>query len=66
MSKPKVSEDGNKIYIERGDEFFEITVTDEGIIVDLYGDKGNEFIGSPFAATWDEMIPEEPADNSGE
>jgi hypothetical protein len=68
MSKAKVdvnykSEDGTKIYIERGDKFFEITVTDEGIIVDVYGDKGNVHIDSPFAATWDEMIPEE-ADNN--
>lgn len=63
MSKPKVSEDGNKIYIERGDEFFEITVTDEGIIIDVYGDKGNEWIDSPFAATWEEMLPAEDNNN---
>ncbi|MEC8307230.1 MAG: hypothetical protein VXZ72_05240 [Chlamydiota bacterium] len=66
MSKPKVNEDGNKIYIERGDEFFEITVTHEGIIVDVYGDKGNVHIGSPFAATWDEMIPEETDNNNNQ
>lgn len=64
MSDSKVSADGNKVYIERGDAFFEIIVTDEGIIVDMYGDKGNEFINSPFAATWDEMIPEETDNNS--
>lgn len=60
MSEPKISEDENKVYVERGDTFFEITVTDEGIIVDVYGDKGDVYIDSPFTATWDEMIPEEP------
>lgn len=62
MCKPKVNEDGNTIYIERGDELFEIKVTNEGIIIDVYGDKG-EWVDSPFAATWDEMLPEETGNN---
>ena len=65
MSKPKISVICNTIYIERGDELFEIKVTDEGVIVDVYGDKGDVHIDSPFAATWEEMIPEE-ADNNDE
>ena len=63
MSKPKVSEDGNTIYIERGDEFFEIKVTYKGIIIDVYGDEGNVHIDSPFAATWDEMLLEDIGNN---
>ena len=66
MSKPKVSEvseDGNTISIERGDEIFVIKVTCEGIIIDVYGDGGNEWIDSPFAAMWDEMLPEETGNN---
>ena len=63
MNNPRGSENKNKIYIERGDLFFEITVTDEGVIVDVYEDKGNVHSGSWFAATWDELIPED-ASNS--
>ena len=65
MSEPKIAVICKTIYIEREDKTFEIKVTDEGIIIDVYvyGDKGDEWIDSPFSATWDEMLPEE-ADNN--
>ena len=70
MSKPKVSENGNKIYIKHGDKRFQITVTDKGISVDLHTAntgtlRGYQYVGTPFYATWDEMIPKETDNNDG-
>lgn len=65
MSKVTRIEFGNTIHVERGDKIFEITVKDEGITIDVFENYGNEWIDSPFEATWDEMLPEE-ADNNND
>ena len=44
------------------DKLFIIKVTYEGIIVDVYTEDGEEFIDSPFAATWAEMLPDDDED----
>ena len=41
-----------------------VKVSYEGIIVDTYDEDGNEFIGSPLALTWDELLPEEDEEES--
>lgn len=60
-SKSRISrtetDENETVHIERDDKLFEIKVTHEGIIVDVYTDGGNTHIDSPFYATWDEMLP---------
>jgi hypothetical protein len=66
MSKPQVSysetPESETVHIERDGKLFEVKVTHEGIIVDVYTDGGNTHLDSPFAATWDEMLPEDDND----
>jgi hypothetical protein len=67
MSKYKGNtDDGDEvIYIERDGKLWEVKATDEGIIVDVYSDNGNEWLDSPFSATWDEMLaPKDDDKNS--
>lgn len=58
-SSPQVAYDPvcDAIHVERDNVVFEIKVTDEGIIVDVYSSDDGEFLDSPFSATWGEMIP---------
>lgn len=66
MSKPQVSysetDESETIHIERDGKLFEVKVTHEGIIVDVYTDGGNTHVDSPFYATWDEMLPTDDND----
>lgn len=41
-----------------------VKVSNEGIIVDTYDEDGNEFLGSPLALTWDEILPDEEGEES--
>ena len=45
----------NKVCIIREDKIFEVKMTYEGIIIDVYSESDGEFVGSPFSATYDEM-----------
>jgi hypothetical protein len=54
------TDDGDEvIYIEKDGKLWEIKATAEGIIVDVYSGNGNEWLDSPFSATWDEMLAPE-------
>lgn len=44
-----------KLYIVREGTRYEVKVTHEGIIIDVYSESDGEFVGSPFSATYDEM-----------
>jgi len=45
----------NKVCITREGKLFEVKMTHEGIIIDVYSESDGEFVGSPFSATYDEM-----------
>ncbi len=46
-----------KICVKREGKLFVVTITHEGIIIDVYSTDTDdfEFVGSPFSATYDEM-----------
>lgn len=50
---------GQKLYIVREGTRYEVKVTHEGIVIDVYSgatnSKDGEFVGSSFSATYDEM-----------
>ena len=48
------------------DKMFVINVTYEGIIIDMYDEDGEEFIDSPFAVMWNELLPDEELEEENE
>ena len=46
------------------DKLVVVKVSYEGIIVDVYDEDGNEFIDSPLALTWVEILPSEEDEES--
>ena len=49
-------QDENTLCVTKNGKLFIINIVDEGIIIDVYTEDGDTFLGSPFAATWEEMI----------